>query len=145
MLSLGTAKACNPRKFSLWQSYFSPICKNFLPRKFSAIRYAILTKCITRYCHIWKYNYLFTRKWKYSCPVQLKGNMSYMCVDYVEYRKRMLFYKLYSHIWKYISLFTRKWKYSCSVQLKGDIHVVLYTCGDYVEYRKCILFYKLDR
>ena len=99
MLSLGTAKARNPRKFSLWQLYFSPICENFLPRKFSAIRYAILTKCITSYYHIWKYNYLFTRKWKYSCPVQLKGNMSYMCVDCVEYRKCMLFYKLYSHIW----------------------------------------------
>ena len=37
--SFGMAKASNPRKFSLRKTYFSPICKSFLPWKFLAIRY----------------------------------------------------------------------------------------------------------
>ena len=36
--SFGMAKASNPRKFSPCKSYFSPIHKSFLLRKFSAIQ-----------------------------------------------------------------------------------------------------------
>ena len=40
VVSFGTVKASNPRKFSLRKSYFSPIRESFLPRKFTAIRYS---------------------------------------------------------------------------------------------------------
>ena len=43
VVSFGTVKASNLRKFSLQKSYFSPICESFLPRKFTAIRYSQVT------------------------------------------------------------------------------------------------------
>ena len=39
VVSFGTAKASNPRKFSPRKWYYSPICESILPRKFPAIRY----------------------------------------------------------------------------------------------------------
>ena len=39
--SFGTAKASNPRTFSLRKSYFSPIHESFLPPTFSGIRYGV--------------------------------------------------------------------------------------------------------
>ena len=43
VVSFGTAKASNPRKFSPRKSHFSPISETFLPRKFSARRYEFLS------------------------------------------------------------------------------------------------------
>ena len=37
----GMAKVSNPRKFSPWKSYFSPICESFFPSKVSAIQYTL--------------------------------------------------------------------------------------------------------
>ena len=108
VLSFGTAKVCNPRKSSLRQSYFSPICENFSLENFSLYGMLFLQSILLDITIYGNINSSFTWKCKYSCPVQLKGNMSYTCGDYVKYRKRMLFYKLYFHIWKYNCLFTRK-------------------------------------
>ena len=42
VMSFGTAKVSNPRKFSLWKLYFSPIRKSLLPQKFPTIQYLYL-------------------------------------------------------------------------------------------------------
>ena len=87
MASFGTAKASNPRKFSLWKLYFSPIRESFLPWKFPAIQYLVQWEIkvliFLQFCICWSPLYLFVKVFS----VKFGGMMSFGMAQASKLRK----------------------------------------------------------